>query len=320
MPSPRSRLLSAACLTCALMLLIVALICLGNPRQTLLYMLDIFTVPLLGAGVLLSLVLLIARQGLASVFGLAACLILLTAAWPQAGPMGPQSQSSHHTHTARIVFANLYFLNRHPERLAVWAKAQQADIVAVAEVTPPIWDAMDAAMCDTYPYRIKSGEIGLFSRWPMQPLIQTGWHFAAVGIKTPSGALDLIAAHFDHPDSRARPNSDPFIDRLQNLIGRIDVDRSVIIGDFNSDMSGYLLQDMARRNRLKALPAINGTWPSPLPGLLRVNLDNAFAGSSWRLSGRRIGPSIGSDHRPIAFDIDPSGRWRHDRKLKVDPS
>ena len=79
--------------------------------------------------------------------------------------------------------------------------------------------------------------------------------------------------------------------------------RLMLVGDFNSDMSAYMLKGLARDYRLTALPALNGSWPSPLPGLLRLSIDNALAGADWRLSGRVVGPDIGSDHRPIAFTL-----------------
>lgn len=278
-----------------------AAICLCNPHATPLYMLDIFTMPILIASLGGLLILFIARLMIPAMITCAACIGLLIAAWPQiAPPQPPASPSSASTH---VVFANMYFRNRQPERLADWRAVQDADIVVTAETTAAIWQALLPRLEARLPYHSYNGEIAVFSRWPLQPLTRTGWHFAALRIATPSGPLDLIGAHFDHPDSHHSARNEPFIERLQSLLDRANPAQTLVVGDFNSDMSGYLLQDMARNNGLHALPAWTGTWPSPLPGVFRLSLDNAFAGSALNLSERRVGPDISSDHRPIAFTV-----------------
>ena len=35
----------------------------------------------------------------------------------------------------------------------------------------------------------------------------------------------------------------------------------------------------------------------------RLMIDHAFVSSDWRLLGRRVGPDVGSDHRPLIFDL-----------------
>jgi len=301
MSRPASRPLHVTGLSLAVPALIVALICLSDPRPTWLYMLDIFTVPLLSACVALTAVLALLRQRLAAVVALAACLVLFAAAAPQILPPRPQAKDG--APALHVVFANLYFRNPDPGRLAAWAEAQRADIVVTAETTPRLWEMLRARMDAHYPYANQQGEIAIFARYPFPYQRHPDGHFGVAAMRTPLGPLRLIGAHFDHPDSHREPRRPGFDARLRQRLDAGDPAATLLVGDFNSDMSAYMLKGLARDYRLTALPALNGSWPSPLPGLLRLSIDNALAGADWRLSGRVVGPDIGSDHRPIAFTL-----------------
>ncbi|MDI7774987.1 endonuclease/exonuclease/phosphatase family protein [Asticcacaulis sp. EMRT-3] len=285
----------------ALCALALALLCLSDPHQTALYILDIFTLPILTMTVIMTVGLLIARQRAAFAIGLLATVLLLVAVWPQA-VIRPLPASAAAT-PLRIVFANIYFRNPHPERLRTFAESQKADIVVTVETTPRIWERLQVAFAD-YPYRSKQGEVAIFSRLPFaQAPVHDGGHIAHVRFDTPAGPMRLVAAHLDHPDSHRQPKQPSLQDRLRQVLTTTGSDDTVLVGDFNSDMSGYWLKGLAHDFRLKALAAPFGTWPSILPGILRLNLDNGFAGRHYSLSGRVVGPLDGSDHRPIAFEV-----------------
>jgi endonuclease/exonuclease/phosphatase (EEP) superfamily protein YafD len=276
-----------------------ALICLCDPHMTALYMLDIFTVPILIASLFLTAVLALLRQKTALAPALAANALLLLAAWPQFAPHPVRTDGP----ALRVVFSNLYFRNAQPEKLADWALAQQADILVTVETTPRLWSRLKPLLTARYPYANQQGEVAIFSRYPFAPSAAPGSHFGVAAIATPLGPLRLIGAHFDHPDSRLRPRHHSFDDQLRRRLDAGDRRSVLLVGDFNSDMSGYMLKAIARDYALTPLPALRGTWPSPLPALLRLNLDNAFSGADWSMSNRHIGPDVGSDHRPIVFDL-----------------
>lgn len=295
---PRRRLPFAGLIPAAA-LLITALICLSDPHVTALYMLDIFTVPILIVGLIMTAMLGLLRQKAAFALALAASALLLISAWPQIAPRTAKTDGP----ALRIVFSNLYFRNTQPERLADWALAQQADIVITVETTPKLWRSLQARLTARLPYASHQGEVAIFSRYPFPAVDAPGGHFGVAAIATPQGPLRLIGAHFDHPDSRLKPRHVSFFERLCARLNSGDARDVVLVGDFNSDLSAWMLKAVARDYDLTPLPALRGTWPSPLPSLLRLNLDNALSGAHWSMSNRSIGPEVGSDHRPIAFDL-----------------
>ena len=81
--------------------------------------------------------------------------------------------------------------------------------------------------------------------------------------------------------------------------------RRVVLGDFNATPWNDAFQAMRRECGLSAgstrwwLPS----WPDPLPGLLRVPIDHVLVGGDLTVVEARLGPSIGSDHRPVLATI-----------------
>ena len=80
---------------------------------------------------------------------------------------------------------------------------------------------------------------------------------------------------------------------------------AVVLGDFNATPWNDAFQAMRRECGLSAgstrwwLPS----WPDPLPGLLRVPIDHVLVGGDLTVVDARLGPSIGSDHRPVLATI-----------------
>ena len=81
---------------------------------------------------------------------------------------------------------------------------------------------------------------------------------------------------------------------------------AVVIGDFNSTAAGVHVAEMCRRANLQDARQAHGpcgTWPSDLPAFLRVNIDGAYHSAGLVCDEFRVGPEIGSDHRPIAVTV-----------------
>jgi endonuclease/exonuclease/phosphatase (EEP) superfamily protein YafD len=47
-----------------------------------------------------------------------------------------------------------------------------------------------------------------------------------------------------------------------------------------------------------------GTWPTMLPGWLRIPIDQVLVGGGIGVRDRRVGMDIGSDHMPVIADLD----------------
>ncbi len=293
---------AAACALPAVAALALAVLCLSNPHRPLLYLLDIFTLPFLTATALYTALLLGLRLKVAPAIGGVAVLVFLLALGPQA--CAPQRPADMTHPPIRIMFANLYVKNERPDRLLPWIEKEKPDVVATVENGRYAAQYLTPALKSLYPYKYKRLEAVVYSRFPII-FGHRGtevFNLDIVELDTPQGPLRLGVSHFCQPKLRNDGCQDWLFRHIrQDLMAP----NTILVGDFNSDMSGALMQDMVRATGLRPLAAPVGTWPALLPSVLRINIDNAFAGKAFSLSGRRIGPNDGSDHRPIVFDVRP---------------
>jgi endonuclease/exonuclease/phosphatase (EEP) superfamily protein YafD len=88
----------------------------------------------------------------------------------------------------------------------------------------------------------------------------------------------------------------------------------ILAGDFNAPFHTNHLRELRALGLREAHSAAGigrgATWkPRSLPFSLApgVRLDNAMFSSDLRCSGARVGPDVGSDHRPIAAEF----IWAH---------
>ena len=80
----------------------------------------------------------------------------------------------------------------------------------------------------------------------------------------------------------------------------------VVIGDLNatpwSAPFRQLIQETGLRDTAVGFGP-SGTWPTPAGWLLGIPLDHVLVGPEVTLLARWIGPSLGSDHRPVAAEL-----------------
>ena len=291
------------CVLIALVPMLVAAICWATPHRPLLYLIDIFTLPALSLTLVMMMVFLALRQPVAAGACCAAALVFVAALLPQAFP--PQPAAAPGKAPLRVVFANLYIYNPHPERLMAFIQQERPDIVATVESAERSHLVLLPSLEAIYPYHYYWGQTAVLSRFPIQNAQHSPFEMSLVStdIATPSGTVHLAVAHFDEPL--------PLRHNLQAIQTRYVEDNAalpgqrntLIVGDFNSDFSAFRLQDMAHDMGLHALGAPSGSWPTFMPSFFRLAIDNAMAGPAWRLSRRDVSRAFGSDHRAIAFTV-----------------
>ena len=81
----------------------------------------------------------------------------------------------------------------------------------------------------------------------------------------------------------------------------------IVLGDFDSTGWSYMFVDFTSRTGL--IDTRNGfgvqtTWPAALPGILRIPIDHCLVSPNIVVTGRYIGPDVGSDHLPVVVDLD----------------
>ena len=295
---------SGLCIGASGVALAGGLVCLKTFHYPLLYLLDIFTLPFLSVTVGLTLAFFLIRETAAWRLGAVACGVWLLALAPQV--FAPQRPPAETVPAMRLMFSNLYIYNKTPERLGDWINQEKPDIVATVE---NLTDPDDTSMVNgPYPYHYKHRDTVVYSRYPILSSrhADTEYSFDMLDIRAPQGLMHLAVIHLCQPKIQTHNCQTSQIARLKADIPVEQRPSTVMVGDFNSSLSAYLLQDFAQDMDFKPAAAPVGTWPSVLPGFLRIAIDNAFAGRNFSLTRRKVGPDNGSDHRPIVVDVRPA--------------
>ncbi len=300
------RIFAALCVLVALVPMAVAAVCLATSHRPLLYLIDIFTLPALSMAAVMTVAFLALRQPIAAGACAAAVLVFVLALAPQAFPGQPAAAPGKPP--LRVVFANLYIYNPHPEWLLAFIQREKPDIVATVESAERSHLTLMPSLEAVYPYHYYWGQTAVLSRYPIANAEHSPYAMSLVtgDIATPSGTVHLAVAHFDEPlpvRHNLQAEQADFLEANAALPGQRN---TLVVGDFNSDFSAFRLQQMAGHMGLHALGAPSGTWPTFLPSFFRIAIDNAMAGPAWHLGDRRVSGRFGSDHRAIAFTVRPA--------------
>ena len=297
---------AALCVLVALVPMLVAAICWSTSHRPLLYLIDIFTLPALSLSLVMAVGFLALRQPIAAGACTAAAAILFVALLPQAFPQQPAA--APRKPSLRVVFANLYIYNPHPERLLAFVQHERPDIVATVESAERSHLVLMPSLEAIYPYHYYWGQTAVLSRFPINNAQHSPYEMslATADIATPSGTVHLAVTHFDEPlplRHNMQAAQAQYLDDNAALPGQRN---TLVVGDFNSDFSAFRLQAMAHEVGLHALGAPSGSWPTFMPSFFRIAIDNAMAGPAWRLGDRHVSRAFGSDHRAIAFTLQPT--------------
>ena len=297
------RLFTVLCTLVALVPMAVAAVCLATSHRPPLYLIDIFTLPALSLTAIMVTGFVALRQPIAAGACTAAAAVLFVALLPQALPVQPAAAPGKPP--LRVVFANLYIYNPHPERLMTFIQRERPDIIATVENTERSHMVLIPSLEAIYPYHYYWGQTAVLSRFPVSNAQRSPYEMSLLtsDIATPSGTVHLAVTHFDEPLPLRHNLQAAQARYLEDNAATPGQRNTLIVGDFNSDFSAFRLQDIARDLNLHALGASSGSWPTFMPSFFRIAIDNAMAGPAWRLSDRHVSPAFGSDHRAIAFTI-----------------
>jgi endonuclease/exonuclease/phosphatase (EEP) superfamily protein YafD len=213
-----------------------------------------------------------------------------------------------------VATVNLQFDNLDRQRAIAWLQQNPADIVLLQEVTQGWADAF-AQVDLPYPYASVSTRedpygIALLSRWPIAEVRAAD--FAGDGLPSivalvlvDRSALQVVGLHTHWPvlpglhDSRDR-----VLDAAAAEVRGTAID-SVLLGDLNLTPYAPAFARLLERSGLRDAFAERlwrptwqaGLWPLALP------IDHVLVPASSCVTRTEIGPSIGSDHRPVLVTL-----------------
>ena len=221
----------------------------------------------------------------------------------------PASAKGQHL---KVFHANVLVLNTEFERVQQQIGDENPDIVALAELTPGWFKALEPLQ-KTYPYFVRnhSGDrfgLGIWSKLPM-----TG-----EAIYLGAGARCSVLAHltlgtkpltllYTHPWPPAKAAWVAEQRRqLAAVAERIKAEPGpkLLLGDLNATPWSYLFRKLEHDSGLRDTERDGGiafTWPAQLP--IRIPIDHCLASPELLVVSRRAGRTTGSDHLPLIVDF-----------------
>ncbi|WP_178134108.1 endonuclease/exonuclease/phosphatase family protein [Vineibacter terrae] len=235
----------------------------------------------------------------------AANLGVILAQWPcRAAPAGAGGGT-----TLTVGVLNVRHRNTDHARIVRWIRAAGPDVLVLVEVSTAWADALEP-LADLYPHRAigRTAFVTMIARrpWtacdvlpgprPKQGLLQARFDLG-------STALTVIAAH---PASPTRPHRVRLRDAELAMLAALAAAAPgpvAALGDFNATPWSAPMRRLVRASPLRYAGLAATTWPAFLPRWLGLKIDHIMLGNGCAVVDCKVGPDVGSDHRPVVATI-----------------
>ncbi|QDV36118.1 endonuclease/exonuclease/phosphatase family protein [Tautonia plasticadhaerens] len=219
----------------------------------------------------------------------------------------------------KVLMANVLATNDDHRALLDLIRRERPDVVALVEFSAR-WRRAMGPLRASHPHRIEvpGGARGV-ALYSTRPILES----PAPAVVRPLGdgnpalvatlefggePTHLWILHPPSPiggDGRGRGRAE-FLE-LARMIARRP-GPTLVVGDMNRTDGSPTFADFLRASRLRDSRLGFGrqpSWPVDLP--YRIPIDHAFVSPGLAVVDRRLGPPIGSDHRPLLVELAPAG-------------
>jgi endonuclease/exonuclease/phosphatase (EEP) superfamily protein YafD len=216
--------------------------------------------------------------------------------------------------TYRVLLANILKRNQSYARVRETIHSCNPDFAVLIEVSQKWMQELDC-LRSTYPF-IKSAPrtddygLALFSRFPIkQAEIE---YFGDTDRPTIIAQIDLagqmILLVIPHPSPpKSKPSARLRNQQLHEFAQYLD-DRTgpkFLIGDLNITPWSPYFRDLLDQSGLRQSRrgfGLQPTWPTTMPALY-IPIDHILVSQEIKIHKHRLGPRLGSDHRPVIVDF-----------------
>lgn len=267
------------------------------------------------SAVLVVLLLLSNRKG----WALVAVVIMGSQVYKLQPYFGINVQTDSPYDEVKILQYNVNRNNKNVDQMARWivSKTEDVDIVVLLEVNER-WQESIRRIKWAYPYHISKDMRGgrnmvVFSRLYVDEIEikQFGENKSpAIVIRGETTGYEqefvLYGAHPPPPilPSYAKANG-VILDSIANHISKEKIEHKVLVADFNRTRFSPHFKNMVNKSELKdsnegfGFESLKPSWPSFLPNVMGITIDNVLVSDNIIVENRELGPSMGSDHYPV---------------------
>lgn len=265
----------------------------------------------------LTIALAVCRRRVLAACALAIFIVEIARLVPLWAPLTAEARA---TDAARltIVQFNVRIKHRDPQRVIEWITSQDPDVAVLLEVTRG-WVAPLKALNERFPVRMlklhpNGSGIVVLSRVPSSSLhleyVGDRWRPTVVLTASPlPGRPPIVfyATHLTSPTTRldaAARNRQALA--LARRLRADPLHEKIVVGDLNmTRWSPWfpVLTEAGLRDADEGF-GLQATWPRlPFGRWLGVAIDHVLVSPTIHVIERRVGPDLGSDHRPVVTTI-----------------
>lgn len=274
-----------------------------------------FTAPALIATAAMGAVLMLLRLWPSVVVAVATIGLLTVAVWPQWMPERGTAVAGGPT--LSLYSANVLWENEDIAAIAASVEQADADVVILIELGNGPAARIEEILA-AYPHRVgtppiaRGGKVArsvIASRYPLTEIADRsdGLHAVGAVAQTPLGPVNILGVHLTRP----WPYQYQWGQISQTMAlaeVRRDLEGPVIVaGDFNSVSSARIGKQVQAETELIPAAGFPGTWPTRVPAVLGVTIDQVYRSPDLALLERRLGVPNGSDHRPVVTRFGVAG-------------
>ena len=213
--------------------------------------------------------------------------------------------------TFKVIQFNAWSGRNGQAKLLAWLKAERPDVVVIEEANSAVAEALSRAG-----WWSVAGRSAVMLFTPRQPLAaiiptdnETGpMELNGVVVASPAGPVTVLGVHAPWP---SHPTLQRDHDLLLPIVRSYPTATTILAGDFNSTPWSFSRQRDDRDFGLIRRTRAVFTWPIAayrrrLIPLLPI--DHVYAGAGWATVKVERGPTLGSDHYPVAVTLAPVAR------------
>jgi endonuclease/exonuclease/phosphatase (EEP) superfamily protein YafD len=215
----------------------------------------------------------------------------------------------------RVMFVNVFRGNDLKAAVIDVVRESDPDLLIAVEVDHEWVSSLREALAERWPHHVEEDRgdnfgIVLFSKSPLKEheiFESPGTYVPTIRAvaQRPGGDVAIYGTHPFPPVSPV--NQSNWVRHMDDLATRIARETSpvIVLGDFNSTpWSANYRRFMSRTGLADTMQGFGpqASWPSWLP-YLGIPIDHVVVSPTIRTTDRRIGPRVGSDHRPVIADL-----------------